>query len=88
VHISQVSRQRLEKVEDELKLGDEIEVKILEVNAEKRKISLSRKVLLAADEPKIEKKERVESEDNFRYEIPPVQESTISLADFFPKKEE
>ncbi len=88
VHISQVSKHRLEKVEDELRLGDEIEVKILEVNADKRKISLSRKVLLAADEPKAEKQEKTESEDNFKYEIPPVQESTVSLADFFPKKEE
>ncbi len=87
VHISQVSKHRLEKVEDELRLGDEIEVKILEVNADKRKISLSRKALLA-DEPHVEKKEKVESEDDYSYEIPPVQESTVSLADFFPKKEE
>lgn len=87
VHISQVSKHRLEKVEDELRLGDEIEVKILEVNADKRKISLSRKALLA-DEPSVEKKEKVESEEDFSYEIPPVQESTVSLADFFPKKEE
>jgi hypothetical protein len=57
--------------------------------ARMRKISLSRKVLLAVEEPQqVEKKEKVESEDDFSYEIPPVQESTVSLADFFPKKEE
>jgi 4-hydroxy-3-methylbut-2-enyl diphosphate reductase len=88
IHISQVSKHRLEKVEDELRLGDEVEVKILEVNADKRKISLSRKALLAPDEPHTAKKEKIGNEDNFKYEIPPVQESTVSLADFFPKKEE
>ena len=88
VHISQVSKQRLEKVEDELHVGDEIDVKILEVNPEKHKISLSRKALLASEEPKIDKKETSGSEENFKYELPPVQESTVSLADFFPKQDE
>ncbi len=88
VHISQICAHRLEKVEDELRIGDEIEVKILEVNAEKRKISLSRKALLPEVEKPMEKKEVIEREDNFHYEIPPVQESTVSLADFFPKKDE
>ena len=88
VHISQVSTHRLERVEDELRVGDEIEVKILEVNADKRKISLSRKALLAPEEPVVQKKEESDDEENYRYEIPPVQESTVSLADFFPKNEE
>ena len=88
VHISQVSNRRLEKVEDELKLGDEIEVKILEVSADKHKISLSRKALLPVEEKPLQKKEESHNEENFRYEIPPVQESTVSLADFFPKKDE
>ena len=88
VHISQVSPQRLERVEDELRLGDEIEVKILEVNAEKHKISLSRKALLAKEEAPVEKKERVSRDDDYNYELPPVQESTVSLADFFPKNDE
>jgi 4-hydroxy-3-methylbut-2-enyl diphosphate reductase len=88
VHISQISAHRLEKVEDELRVGDEIEVKILEVNADKRKISLSKKALLPAADKPVEKKEENEKEDNFHYEIPPVQESTVSLADFFPKKDE
>ncbi|MGI5849833.1 MAG: bifunctional 4-hydroxy-3-methylbut-2-enyl diphosphate reductase/30S ribosomal protein S1 [Christensenellales bacterium] len=88
IHISQVSRHRLERVEDELRVGDEIDVKILEVNADKRKISLSRKALLAAEEPRIEKKDIPENDENFNYELPPIQESTVSLADFFPKKDE
>ena len=74
--------------EDELRLGDEIEVKILEVNAEKHKISLSRKVLLAKEEAPAEKREKVSRDEDYNYELPPVQESTVSLADFFPKNDE
>ena len=88
VHISQVTTHRLERVEDELRLGDEIEVKILEVNADKRKISLSRKALLAPEDKPAERKEKFARDDHYNYELPPVQESTVSLADFFPKDEE
>ncbi len=88
VHISQISAHRLEKVEDALRVGDEVEAKVLEVNPEKRKISLSIKALLPVVEKPVEKQEEVEKEDDFHYEIPPVQESTVSLADFFPKKDE
>lgn len=87
IHISQVSTRRLDKVEDELRIGDEVEVKILEVNADKRKISLSRRALMPVEE-RPEKKVDFEREDDFHYEIPPVQESTVSLADFFPKKDD
>ena len=88
IHISQISTHRLEKVEDELRVGDEVEAKVLEVNAEKRKISLSRRVLLPTEKSPQEKKIDYVKEDNFHYEIPPVQESTVSLADFFPKKDD
>ncbi len=88
VHISQISAHRLEKVEDALRVGDEVEAKVLEVNPDKRKISLSIKALLPVAEKPVEKQETVEREDDFHYEIPPVQESTVSLADFFPKKDE
>ena len=59
---------------------------MLEVNADKRKISLSRRALIPVEERVVEKKPEFEREDDFHYEIPPVQESTVSLADFFPKK--
>ena len=88
IHISQISTHRLEKVEDELRIGDEVEAKVLEVNAEKRKISLSRRALMPVEERVVEKKVEFQREDDFHYEIPPVQESTISLADFFPKKDD
>jgi len=88
VHISQITTHRLERVEDELRLGDEIEVKILDVNAEKRKISLSRKALLAPEEQPEQKKEKFQREDHYNYELPPVEESTQTLGDFFPKIDE
>jgi len=41
IHISQVTNRRIEKVEDVLALGQTVKAKVLEVNAEKRRISLS-----------------------------------------------
>ena len=46
LHVSQISRKHIEKPSDVLKLGDEIEAKVVDVNIEDRKISLSRKELL------------------------------------------
>ena len=44
LHISEISHERVDKVEDHLKEGDEIDVKVLGVD--KGRIKLSRKVLL------------------------------------------
>ncbi|MBS0585254.1 MAG: polyribonucleotide nucleotidyltransferase [Verrucomicrobia bacterium] len=44
-HISELSHQRVQKVEDVVKEGDEIEVKVLEIN-DRGQIKLSHKVLL------------------------------------------
>ncbi len=43
VHISQIANKHVEKPEDELKVGEMIKVKVLEVNAEQKKISLSKR---------------------------------------------
>ncbi|WP_029487729.1 polyribonucleotide nucleotidyltransferase [Candidatus Epulonipiscium viviparus] len=45
VHISQIAHNRVEKVEDVLKVGDSIEVKIIEIDKQGR-VNLSRKALL------------------------------------------
>lgn len=60
VHISQLARERVAKVEDVVKVGDEIMVKVLEIDAQGR-INLSRKVLLP-EEPK-ENKEKKENKE-------------------------
>ena len=44
VHISEIKKERVEKVSDELKEGDEVKVKVLKM--ENGKISLSMKALL------------------------------------------
>ncbi|MBS2212933.1 polyribonucleotide nucleotidyltransferase [Carboxylicivirga mesophila] len=54
LHISEIEWRRLEKVEDALKEGEEVEVKLIEVDQRTGKLKLSRKVLL----PKPERKEK------------------------------
>ena len=53
LHISEIDHKRVEKVEDELKEGDMIEVQLMAIDPKTRKFKLSRKALL----PKPEKKE-------------------------------
>ncbi|MCD4794336.1 MAG: polyribonucleotide nucleotidyltransferase [Bacteroidales bacterium] len=60
LHISEISHQRTNKVEDVLKEGQEIEVKLVGVDPRTKKLKLSRKALL----PKPERKENKESGQN------------------------
>jgi polyribonucleotide nucleotidyltransferase len=53
LHISEIAHRRLERVEDELKIGDIVKVKVLEVNGD-GKVRLSRKVLLEKPEGHVE----------------------------------
>lgn len=46
LHVSQISRERIEKPADALKIGQQIEAKVVDINVEDRKISLSMKALL------------------------------------------
>lgn len=50
LHVSQISRNHVEKPSDVLKIGQEIEAKVVDFNEEDRKISLSMKALLAQDQ--------------------------------------
>ncbi|GAK02010.1 LOW QUALITY PROTEIN: polyribonucleotide nucleotidyltransferase [Geomicrobium sp. JCM 19037] len=54
VHISQLAKERVNKVEDVVKIGDMVDVKVTEIDNQGR-VNLSRKVLLK-DEPKEESK--------------------------------
>ena len=64
VHISEIAYKRVNKVSDELTLGQEVEAKILEIDKEKKRISLSIKETLEkpAEEPKEEKPAEVKEE--------------------------
>jgi small subunit ribosomal protein S1 len=50
LHISELADHKVENPEDVVKVGDEIEVKILRVDTEERKIGLSRKRVQWAEE--------------------------------------
>ncbi|MCZ8512319.1 polyribonucleotide nucleotidyltransferase [Paenibacillus filicis] len=50
VHISQISTERIAKVEDVLKIGDSITVKVTEIDNQGR-VNLSRKAVLTAEVP-------------------------------------
>jgi len=49
LHISQIARERIERVEDVLRMGDEVQVKVIEIDPQ-GKVRLSRKDLLGSSE--------------------------------------
>ena len=61
LHVSQISKDHVEKPADALKIGQEVEAKIVDFNEEEKKISLSVKALLAPEEE--ETTEEVASEE-------------------------
>lgn len=56
VHISEIAEERIKKVEDVLKIGDEILVKVLEIDNQGR-VNLSRKAVLKEQNENSDKKE-------------------------------
>ena len=46
LHISKISNKRVDKVEDVLKVGDDILVKVIEINKDENKFSLTAKDLM------------------------------------------
>ena len=48
LHVSQISQDHVEKPSDVLKIGQEVEAKIVDFNEADKKISLSMKALTAA----------------------------------------
>lgn len=51
IHISKIANKRVEKPQDELKIGEEVQVKITEIDLEKKRISLSIRDLLEPEAP-------------------------------------
>jgi small subunit ribosomal protein S1 len=60
LHISEISDQKVEKPEDVLKVGQEVDVKILRVDSEERKIGLSLKRAAWAQEEEKREEQRAE----------------------------
>lgn len=50
LHVSQISKEHVEKPSDVLKVGQEITAKIVDFNEDEKKISLSMKALLDPEE--------------------------------------
>jgi small subunit ribosomal protein S1 len=63
LHISEISDQKVEKPEDLVKVGQEVEVKILRVDGEERKIGLSLKRAQWAQEEQVREEQRRERGD-------------------------
>ena len=53
IHISQIANQRVEKISDILTLGEEVDVKIIDINPENKRVSLSMRALLPETDQKI-----------------------------------
>ena len=62
LHVSQISKEHIEKPSDVLKVGDKVTAKVVDFNGEDKKISLSVKALLAP-EPEAEPAEEVKEDD-------------------------
>ena len=60
LHVSQISKDHIEKPSDVLKVGDEVEAKIVDFNLDDKKISLSIKAML---EPEVKEEAPVADDD-------------------------
>ena len=64
LHISEIDWKKLDKVEDVLHVGDEVEVKLLEIDPKTGKMRLSRKALIEKPEGYVEPVRRPRPEGN------------------------
>ena len=84
VHISEIANKRVENVFDELKVGETVKVKIMEIDPEKRRISLSIKATLPADEEAKEAEEvaeNVQDAANDADAVQPAEEAVVTEAE-------
>lgn len=90
VHVSQISYKRIENPKEALKVGQEVQVKVLEVNADAERVSLSIKALEerpAQEEGQKEEKRaarprRPRRQEKRDFELPETQ-TGFSMADLF-----
>ncbi|HEU6502587.1 TPA: 30S ribosomal protein S1 [Streptococcus pneumoniae] len=90
VHVSQISHKRIENPKEALKVGQEVQVKVLEVNADAERVSLSIKALeerTAQEEGQKEEKRaarprRPRRQEKRDFELPETQ-TGFSMADLF-----
>lgn len=73
IHISQISDRRIAKPQDELKIGEDVKVKIIEIDQEKKRVSLSIRALI--EEGKASEGEAAEADSAAETEPAPEAES-------------
>lgn len=74
IHISQIANKRVEKIADVLKIGEEVNAMIIDIDPEKKRVSLSMRALLSEDEQKKER-EASDEEDASEEEEAPAEEA-------------
>lgn len=70
IHISQIADRRIEKPEDVLTIGEEVEAKITEINWETKKISLSIRALIAPAVEEVKEEPAKEVEETVDEVVP------------------
>ena len=63
LHVSQISKDHVEKPADALTVGQEVEAKVVDFNEEEKKISLSIKALFAPEEPEAKEEDDADVAD-------------------------
>lgn len=90
VHVSQISHKRIENPKEALKVGQEVQVKVLEVNADAERVSLSIKALEESpaqeegqkEEKRAARPRRPRRQEKRDFELPETQ-TGFSMADLF-----
>ena len=90
VHVSQISHKRIENPKEALKVGQEVQVKVLEVNADAERVSLSIKALEERpvqeegqkEEKRAPRPRRPKRQEKRDFELPETQ-TGFSMADLF-----
>ncbi len=75
IHISQLSNKRVAKPDDVVKVGDTVDVKITDIDFDKKKISLSIRALMPEEEPVEEPAAEEEPADEAPVEEAPAEEA-------------
>ncbi|CRD42278.1 30S ribosomal protein S1 [Streptococcus pneumoniae] len=90
VHVSQISHKRIENPKEALKVGQEVQVKVLEVNADAERVSLSIKALEERpaqeegqkEEKRVARPRRPRRQEKRDFELPETK-TGFSMADLF-----
>ena len=80
LHISELDYKKVDKVEDVLHVGDEVDVKLLEIDEKTGKMRLSRRALLPAPEGWVEHERKVTATEEIAEEVPAATETRAPAA--------